>query len=240
VGTAKGSAWYFGFRPRDDQSGSLGYETRTLFEILDHAGAYAPTGTFAGINDNTEHVSRNSDYLATRFPNGTTVLVRHYRDHRENWPGGFSRNAEEDAAVLAANPLPPENISLDNFRVNGHTLTYEGNLSMAFRTNGKDELIAFDGEDCRSLELDGTKHVFSEQNMKKIAFAPVLDAERELMVLLEGEGTVELPLPFGVNLKSASLRTARGKKVKCALSEGRMKLVVDEKTSGIPLILKWK
>ena len=36
--TQKGSASYFGFRPRDDQSASLGYETRTLFEILHAVG----------------------------------------------------------------------------------------------------------------------------------------------------------------------------------------------------------
>ena len=40
----KGSTYYFGFRPRDDQSASLGYETRTLFEILNATGAYSPTG----------------------------------------------------------------------------------------------------------------------------------------------------------------------------------------------------
>ena len=38
VGTGKGNAFYFGLRPRDDQSASLGYETRTLFEILDQEG----------------------------------------------------------------------------------------------------------------------------------------------------------------------------------------------------------
>ena len=44
VGAGKGNAFCFGFRPRDDQSASLGYETRTLFEILDRIGAYAPSG----------------------------------------------------------------------------------------------------------------------------------------------------------------------------------------------------
>ena len=65
------------------------------------------------MNDNTEYVSRTTDYLATRFPNGATVVVRHYNSHRETWEGGFSRNPEEDAAALAANPLPSDEISLE-------------------------------------------------------------------------------------------------------------------------------
>lgn len=84
--TQKGSASYFGFRPRDDQSASLGYETRTLFEILHAVGAYPSSGKFGGVNDNPSVVSRTSDYFVTAFPNTTTVIVKHYRTHRESWP----------------------------------------------------------------------------------------------------------------------------------------------------------
>ena len=55
--TQKGSASYFGFRPRDDQSASLGYETRTLFEILHAVGAYPSSGKFGGVNDNPSVVA---------------------------------------------------------------------------------------------------------------------------------------------------------------------------------------
>ena len=48
IQSGKGKAWYFGFRPRDDQSASLGYESRTLFEILNCCGAYKGSGKFPG------------------------------------------------------------------------------------------------------------------------------------------------------------------------------------------------
>ncbi len=183
VGTGKGNAYCFGFRPRDDQSGSLGYETRTLFEILDHVGAYAPTGKFTGINDNTEYQSRNSDYLCTRFPNGTTVIVKHYKDHRENWGSNNSRNAEEDAAWLAVNPLDSDEVNLENFKVNGHEITYDGSLTMAFRTNKKDELIAFEGMDCDQLVMDGKAYKFTENKLEHIAFAPSQEEENEITII---------------------------------------------------------
>jgi len=155
TGTGSDNAFYFGFRPRDDQSASLGYETRTLFEILDGLGAYQATGSFPNVNDNTEHISRTTDYLATRFPNGTTAIVRHYKNHRETWAGGFSRNAEEDAKALKANPLPTDEIELTDFKVNGHSIDYKGRLTMAFRLDKDKELIAFDGQNCKAVTIDG-------------------------------------------------------------------------------------
>ena len=64
VGARRGTAVYLGYRPRDDQSRSLGYDVRTLFEILNALGAYAAGSE----NDNTEHLSRTAPYLACRFP----------------------------------------------------------------------------------------------------------------------------------------------------------------------------
>ena len=107
----------------------------------------------SGVNDNTEHVSRNSDYLCTRFPNGATVVVRHYKDHRENWGGGNSRDKKEDSLALDANPLPTDTLNLANFKVNGHEVNFNGTLSMAFRINDKKELVAFKGENCRKVAI---------------------------------------------------------------------------------------
>ena len=42
-----GTATFLGYRPRDDQSRSLGYESRNWFEVLAALGAYPPTGRFA-------------------------------------------------------------------------------------------------------------------------------------------------------------------------------------------------
>ena len=239
VGTGNGKTWYFGFRPRDDQSASLGYETRTLFEILDHVGAYAPSGTFAGINDNTEHVSRNSDYLCTRFPNGATVITRHYKDHRENWGKGNSRNHEDDSAMLAVNPLHSDQIILENFKVNGHTVSFEGSLTTAFRTNEKDELIAFEGENCKQVTIDGKIFRFSDEDLKKIAFAPSLEKPNEIELLVTGGTKVTIPLPSVVKTGNTMLVDGKGKKLKHKITDAGLELSINSKINGKWLRLAW-
>ncbi|MBK9137509.1 MAG: hypothetical protein IPM17_01895 [Verrucomicrobia bacterium] len=83
-----GSATYLGFRPRDDQAGSLGEPVATWFNILRALGAYAG-------DDDPSVVSRTSPWLATRFPNGALCVAAHYRDHVESWPGGFHRDERQ-------------------------------------------------------------------------------------------------------------------------------------------------
>ena len=239
VGTGKENAYFFGFRPRDDQSASLGYETRTLFEILDHVGAYAPTGTFKGVNDNTEYLSRNTDYLCTRFPNGTTVIVRHYNSHRESWPGGFSRDPEEDAAVLASNPLPSDEITLDNFKVNGHVVSYDGVLSMAFRTDADGDLLAFDGENCSGVVIDGKDFRFTPEPLSKISFMPSKAEGQGLLIQISGEGIVKIPLPKTLNPSTTRLKDAKGKMVKFKIADQSLEIQITPKLSGEILNLTW-
>ncbi len=162
----KGSTCYLGFRPRDDQSASLGREQRTWFEVLNWLGAYAPTGKFTDVNDNTEYLSRTTDYLCTRFPNGTTIIARHYRNHQESWPGGFSRDKAQDEEIIRQNPMPPDNISLQNFKVNGHELVYDGRLILAFNSDPSGHLIAFEGHDCNQIRIDDDTFVFSRESTK--------------------------------------------------------------------------
>lgn len=217
----KGEVCYLGFRPRDDQSASLGYETRTLFEILNAVGAYPATNKFAGTNDNTEYVSRNSDYFATRFPNGTTIVVRHYRTHRENWPGGFSRNDEEDKKFLAVNPMPNDEISLKDFKVNGHSLTYQGKLSVAFRLNDRKELVAFDGYQCNNVTIDGISYTFSDQPLERIAFMSEDETNNSLALTLKGSGKVRIPVS-GLNAPTAKLLGPNNKEVRFQIEKGWM------------------
>lgn len=239
VGTGKGNAWYFGFRPRDDQSASLGYETRTLFEILDKIGAYPASGAFKGINDNPEHLSRTTDYLATRFPNNATVLVRHYRTHKENWAGGFSRNAAEDEKVIAGNPLPADTIEIAGFKVNGHEVTYSGRLTMAFRMNERKELIAFDGENCKQITIDGRKYQFADSPLRKIAFAPSLDEnKKELRVFVRGQGRVSIPLTENINAKTLSLLDNQGKPMKFQIINRSVQFDADQQSTGKWLTIK--
>ena len=234
IGAGKEGAYYFGFRPRDDQSASLGYETRTLFEILDQLGAYPSTGKFSGVNDNTEHISRTTDYLATHFPNGATAIVRHYKKHRESWVGGFSRNVEEDAKVLAENPMPPADISIKGLKVNGHEVDFNGRLNMAFRTDNKNQLVAFEGHDCSKVTVDGIDYKFSEHPLKTVEFNQTANSYE---ILIEGQGSVSIPVNMNVN-KTYRLYDARNKRVNYIRNGNYIQFEVNKKTSGKWLTLK--
>jgi len=157
-----GSATFLGYRPRDDQSRSLGDDARNLFEGLDALGAYPPTGRFAGHNDNTEYLSRTGAYLCCRFPNGTVTIAPHLREVEESWPGGFARDEEEDRAILHTLTLPSRRVTLRDFRVNGHTVTYDGVGAVAFRVNDRGALVAFTGSGANSITVDGRETVFVE------------------------------------------------------------------------------
>ncbi len=227
----KGLVCYFGFRPRDDQSASLGYETRTLFEVLNTAGAYPSTGKFPGVNDNTEYVSRTTDYFATRFPNGTTMVVHHYRTHRENWPDGFSRDPVADDLCLKENPMPSDEVSLKDFKVNGHTVSYQGRLSVGFRLNDRQNLIAFDGRDCNGITLDGKSFTFSDSPVERISFAPENEEMKSFNLSVTGEGKIRVPVPVASANKIEV--TAPGKtKVDFKWVNGGLEILISPEISG--------
>ena len=47
---------------------------------------------------------------------------------------------KQDQEILARNPLPPATLALRDFRVNGHRVTFDGELAMAFRLDGAGSL----------------------------------------------------------------------------------------------------
>lgn len=194
-----GSVTYLGFRPRDDQSASLGYETRTWFEVLRALGAYPPSRPGLEANDNPAVLARESPYLACRFPNGTVTIAAHYRHHVESWPGGFHRDAKQDADLLARNPLPSDRLELSSFRVNGHAVTYRGRLLVAFRVSRANRLVAFGGYDCATIALEGTEHRFASRPMSHLAWAPVSENRRVAggaVLEIWATGDAELRIPF--------------------------------------------
>jgi hypothetical protein len=233
----KGTAYYFGFRPCDDQSASLGYETRTLFEILNASGAYTGSDKFPQVNDNPTYLSRTTDYLATRFPNGSNIIVKHYRTHAESWESGFSRNNEADAKALALNPMPSDTMILNDMKVNGHQLSYNGELKLAFRTDQSNKLIAFEGHGCKELKLDGISYDFAQKPFETIAFAPENDKPGEYFVLLKGTGKVLLPI-LSAKGKKPDIRTPDNKKIPYQIVNGQMELNVTPEISGIRLGIK--
>jgi hypothetical protein len=243
-----GKACFLGFRPRDDQAQSLGYEQRSWFEILDALGAYPPTGTFAGINDNTEHLSRTTDYLCTRFPNGTTVIARHFRTHPENWPGRFGYDPQGYKEYLEVNPLPSSKVVLERFKVNGHKISYSGDLLVAFRLEGE-QLRSFDGRDCRQITIDGTVHQFAAENLRHIAWTPVAEV-RQLpggaffQIYAEGAGEIEVPLQTSRNgmklYAEGKIIGTAGKEIPFEYTRGSIRLTLDDENTGRWLYLTGK
>lgn len=199
VGAQRGAATYLGFRPRDDQAQSLGYDARTWFDVLSACGAYPPTGRFAGVNDNTEHLSREAGrYLFCRFPNGAITCAPHLRDYVESWPGGFGRKPDEDARYMEQNPPPSPVIELVDQQVNGHTVSYTGQGVVSVRVDAAGRPIAFCGHQSASITVDGTVWTFAEQPMGTAFWAPVPEERRvaggAVMILqLHGRGSVRVP-----------------------------------------------
>ena len=194
-----GSATVLGFRPRDDQSATLGYETRYWFESLHALGAYPATGRFAGVNDNTEYLSRTTDYLACRFPNGTVAVAPHLHDLKECWPGGFARDAAQDDELVRKLTLPSEAIALKDFLVNGYRVSFEGKHTVAFRASEQGALTAFAGVSCNQITVNGRTTQFADKPLSLIAWAPVEPARRVergavVQVMVHGAGEVHIPL----------------------------------------------
>ena len=198
VGTQQGNATFLGFRPRDDQSSSLGYDQRTWFDVLAALGAYPSTGKFGGTEDNTDFLSRTGTDLTTRFPNGAVALAPHLREIDEGWQGGFARDQIEDRKYMEQNPPPSESVRLQEFHVNGHTVSYTGDNAVAFRVDDQGNLIAFAGRKCHEITVDGHKTAFADAEMDEIGWAPValerrIEGGALLQLQVSGEGTVRIP-----------------------------------------------
>ena len=226
-----GRATYLGFRPRDDQSASLGVEARSWFEILLALGAYPASSPGAVTNDNPDAVSRTTPYVACRFPNGAVSIAAHYRTHVEAWPGGFHRDAKQDEEALARNPLPSAALELRDLRVNGRRVSYDGELAVAFRVE-EGVLVAFAGYKCRRIVVDGREFAFASAPVALAAWAPVLPQRRvrdgaSMEIWVQGEADMSLPLPSGVTGGELYLQGAKlgsfGDKVACECAGGLLR-----------------
>ncbi len=236
-----GSATFLGYRPRDDQSRSLGYETRNWFEVLHALGAYPPTGRFAEGNDNTEYLSRTTEYLACRFPNGAVTIAPHLHELEEAWPGGFARDAAEDRALLAGLDLPTRALSLREFRVAGHTVIYDGVGALAFRLDEQGMLTAFAGGGATAITVDGRTTVFADTGDAEVAWAPVPAGRRVaggalLQLMVKGEGRYRVPatgLPDDLELiAEGATPGSRGGSVPSQREDDMLVFVVTPRTAG--------
>ncbi len=197
--TQNGRAIYLGFRPRDNQSGSLTKETRWLFDILCTYNAYPPTGKFPNYNDNPEYLSRNGKYVITQFPNGAIAIAPHLKDIEESWHGGFARNPEKDNQIIQQLNLPPNTIELNEAKICGHTINYSGTRAVAFRTDTSSNLIAFAGSNSKEITINGKTYVFSDTPLNFVGWAPVPEERKvengAIMILIaSGSGTLSIPM----------------------------------------------
>jgi hypothetical protein len=229
-----GSATFLGYRPRDDQSGSLGYETRNWYEVLEALGAYEGAG-------NPERVSRTTEYLATRFPNGAMTVAPHLRAMEESWEGGFSRDPEADRKAMAANPPPSDALRLADFRVGRHTVTYEGAGAVTFRVGKDGAVLAFAGSRTRKIAIDGRRTVFADRALQEIGWAPVAESRRTpggavAQIWVRGAGRVRVPLgglAAGATLVAEGAKPgSRGATVAARVRDGGIEFEATPATSG--------
>jgi hypothetical protein len=236
-----GTATFLGYRPRDDQAKSLGYETRNWFETLDVLGAYSPTGAFPDVNDNTEHLSRTTPYLTCKFPNGCVAIAPHFFETEEDWGGGFARKQEEDKAYMDKHPLPSDALNLTDFKVNGHNVTYNGNQCVAFRVDGQKNLMAFSGCGGTKIMIDGRETVFADAPFAQVAWAPVEEKRRVpggavVQAQACGTGVLRIPaatFPEGLEFVAQGAQPgSRGETVSSRVENGAYVLDITPEVSG--------
>ncbi len=236
-----GQAVYLGFRPRDDQAASLGYETRTWIEALTRLGAYTPSGKFAAWNDAPEVVSRSGEYLACRFPNGAVTVVRHLHRLREDWPGGFGRDTQEDAKIEAGLNLPPAELNLQEFRVAGHSITYTGQDGVTILLNEQGDLLGYTGRNTTWLTVDGVRRQVCSAPMATVGWGPVAPERRKaggavFQLRSDGSGEVYVPasvLPERFTAWAEGAKPgSKGAQVAVSLNDGKATFTIDGQSAG--------
>ena len=227
-----GQCLYLAFRPRDDQSRSTGGDISTLFDALRAVGAYAP--------DSLEALSRpaGARYIANRFPNGAVSLACHYRTFRENWPGLFYRDEEEDARCLAGRELPPVDIDLRDAPLDGHRITFHGEDALTYRYQDG-ALLGYSGHAACEIAIDGRTWRFSDA-LVGLAFT-VAEKERlaegvkaALLIRCDRAARLTVPCPFAPDYGAAcALDFYQGDlPVEWSYADGAVSVTVTEELAG--------
>ncbi|MBQ2957159.1 MAG: hypothetical protein IJE08_11930 [Clostridia bacterium] len=232
-----GEVCYLGFRPRDDQSRSIGHEdVSTLFDVLMTLGAYAP--------DSLEAKSRPADsrYIANVFENGSISIANHYRTFEEDWYGSFFRDEEEDKRLLEGRTLPPFALELKDEAFLGHTVTYDGEGCVTFRLNEKGELTGFAGSNADSITIDGRTHTFFTERAEVLfnemeASRTEAGIKKLLIIRCDRPGTITLPLPEGfIEPKAGVCRfgfTETDREIPCTVENGVLTVPITEEEKNL-------
>jgi hypothetical protein len=111
---------------------------------------------------------------------------------------------------------------------------------MAFRMNDRKELIAFEGENCKEVTIDGCKYQFADFPLRKIAFAPSLDeGKKELKVLLRGKGMVSIPLTEKMNSQKLRMVDNQGKSIHFKITNKSIQFDADQLAAGKWMTIQW-
>jgi len=232
-----GEVCCLGFRPRDDQSRSIGgQDVSTLFDVLTAMGAYGP--------GSLEAQSRPADsrYIANVFENGAISIANHYRTFEEDWYGSFFRDEEKDRELLEGRTLPPFALELKEEKFLGHTVTYDGEGCVTFRLNGKGGLAGFAGSGASSITIDGKTHAYYSEKAE-VMFTEIESCRTEqgieklLLIRCDRPGTFSIPLPEGfVSPKAGVCRfgfVETDREIPCSVENGVLAVPVTEEEKGL-------
>jgi hypothetical protein len=169
------------------------------------------------------------------------AIAPHFRETEENWGGGFARKAEDDQKYVEKYPPPPETLDLQEFKVNGHVVSYSGQQAMAFRVDAQGNLVAFAGSGAARIAVDGHETVFADQPFGQVAWAPVPESRRVdggavLQLMAYGAGTLRIPtatLPEGLEFVAEGPQPgSRGAVVPSRVENGAFVLAITPDISG--------
>jgi hypothetical protein len=132
-------------------------------------------------------------------------------------------------------------LATHNYKIGGHSVTYDGHYAVAFRVDTMDNLIAFSGRKSRAIKVDGKLFTFADRPIDAIAWAPVepvrrIDPGVRLQIKISGTDTVHIPAAW----LSPSLRLysegqipgSRGEAVGSSFADGMLVLKATQENSG--------
>jgi len=103
---------------------------------------------------------------------------------------------------MEAYPPPSDALVVQDLKVNGHTVSYNGTNAVTFRVDEQKRCFIC-GENTNAITIDGVTTTFADQPVALVAWGPIHESRRVeagavAQVLVHGGGTVHIPVP-GVN-----------------------------------------
>ncbi len=147
---------------------------------------------------------------------------------------------------MKENPLPSDKIAQKDFKINGHEVTFDGRLILAFNTDQNKNLIAFEGHDGNQVTIDGETTTFANEKQEYIAWTPIptnrqIPNKAFFQIFIKGTG--EISIPFTTDRKrikifaQGKILGSMGKEIPYKLENDLLKVKVTEESSNCWLYL---